>query len=118
MSKSAHWIDDYLSSFNITQEMGPPRSCDWEHSYYIVVGIGGELAEGDGKVYASSKRNAERLYWAALKSIIDARDWTHIVWRTRPEVEGFTARRLGKGSQASPSLKLWSVYSRLVGYPQ
>jgi len=112
---SLKWLDDYLAAFNITQEVGPSMAYDAKRNYYVTFGIGGEQAEGDGAVYASSERNAERLYWQALKAYLDAHQYRHIVWRTRPQVESRNFKPLGGIASASP-ITLWSVFSRLTGY--
>jgi len=110
------WIDDYLDSFGITQEIGPPLAYDGKHHYYVQMGLRGEVAQGDADLFAATERDAERVYWQSLRAYLEHGHYKHILWRTRPEMQSMTVRRTGKGARLMGPMTLWCVYSRLIGY--
>jgi hypothetical protein len=100
----AKWVDEYLASLGVTQEVGLPRPSferDGRSHWYdtlTLAGVGDEVATP--RFLASDGIEAKRRYLEVLAAYLDGRK--HIVWRIRPEVA-----KLRGG-------KRWAVYSRLV----
>lgn len=108
-SNLADDIESYFSKHGYTFEIGPSMAYDHFGNEYKTLLIEGVTEEGNAenlRVTAPSELVAVKAYEKTLLRFIGGN--RHVVWRTRPELDG----------QGNRFHEEWRVYSRLTVYPR